>query len=186
MSKASKGTYKGNSIQSPFDGSTSTAQPKTYEHDDTPKAFKRMMQLKTKMAMKHVTTSTKPTIIYAKPSTVSKPTSESLASKTAQNLIKFAESATRISAKKKAYHKKRDDRKRAKKQNSALERDFHSSRTIVKDVRDIVKEPPKSLPQPKKVFKKEIQKGETDEEDEGNLSGFSDFDADAVDFDDSE
>ena len=187
MSKSRKGNF-GGSIQNPFDDSALATQPATYEHDDTPKAFKRLMQFKAKMAQKPAPKPFSPVKPVSYPSTTKKiiATEEAApVSRTAQSLIKFAEAGSKISEKRKAYLKKRDERKRAKKQNSAVERDFHSSRQIIKSVRDVVQEPPKALVKPKKVFKKEIQSAK-DSDDESLPSGFSDFDAEDVDFSDLE
>jgi hypothetical protein len=181
----------------PFEDCDFSSQPATYQHDDTPKAFKRLMQFKNARSQGSVCASVGKANVsntsssFANPNitTASKKTGNepSLPPKPSQNLIKFAEAGTKISAKKKAYHKKRDERKRAKKQNSALERDFHNTRPVIKNVRDTVQEPPKVLAKPKKVFKKEIQSVTRGEENsESSISGFSDFDADDVNFSDLE
>lgn len=187
MSKSkAKAKAKANSVLNAFED-FSAWDTTSYEHDDTPKAFKRLMQFKNKLTEKKNTPKPTPTLVSSfskpKPST-STPAETNSASSNAQSLIKFAEAGSKLSAKRKAYQKKRDERKRAKKQKSSLERDYQSSRTVIKSVRDIVQEPPKLLVKPKKVFKKEVQRGDDETDSELELSGFSDFDEDAVDFSD--
>lgn len=101
-----------------------------------------------------------------------------------QNLIKFAE-AKPISARRKAYHKRRDERKKSKKLKAQLEHEHHSTGPTIRSVRDVVQEPPRLLARPKKVFKKEVASSgayATDSDGLSELSGFSDFDGEAVDF----
>ena len=158
----------------------------SYEHDDNPKAFLRLMQMKEQMISGKKPTKSNSDRVYekkaSKPETKSQEKAEptntlTKTSASAQSKAMIWNQPKQISAKRKAYLKKRDEKKKEKKTLAAQEREYRlNGRTgVVKHVRDVVQEPPKALVQPKKVFKREINK-ESGDSDSELPSDFEDYD----------
>lgn len=153
----------------------------TYEHDDTPKAFLRLMRMKEQMMSgKKPTANTKQSDKLFEKKVVKsdvKPQEKvqnissaitAMTSRPATSNAMIWNQQKQISAKRKAYLKKRDDKKKEKKLLAEQEREYrlNGRMGVVKHVRDVVQEPPKTLIKPKKVFKREInqQSGDSDED----------------------
>ena len=154
-------------------GATSTTlrQPAKYEYDDTPKAFKRMLQRKNgdPTAYKKMKEGnngeevSKDTANTVNISNTTKITNTPNISR--NNPVKTTTKASTpsgfktIRAKRKSHLQTRDLKKKLKRYDSHLE----STQTISdlrKDVRDVVQEPPK-LHKPKQTFKKMREASET-------------------------
>lgn len=138
--------------------------PQKYEFDDTPKAFKRMLQRKNGDEAEYKKRKNeqaedagkgqkgepkKDKVAYTNTKT-SNPTisdtSNSSYSKSSPHAINT------IRAKRKAHLQARDLKKKLKRGTAALE-DSARNQTVRRDVREVVQEPPR-LHQPKKTFKK--------------------------------
>lgn len=155
--------------------------PSSYAFDDTPKAFKRMLQRKngdqeaykkSKQQQAEVLTIKR----SAKDDTIGKSSISNDSQTTAATVNKSSTAAgfKTVRTKRKAHLQARDLKKKLKRFDTTRELPFHPSNTR-KDVRDVVQEPPK-LQQPKKTFKKvkddrEELKSWSDYEDELEAEG---------------
>ena len=170
--------------------------PSSYAFDDTPKAFKRMLQRKNndqeaykkskQQQADHFTKkrSVEPSSKSADNNQKRVDNSPSLSSQSSQSSkfsvttntqpLSLANGFKTVRAKRKVHLQSRDLKKKLKRFDATRELPFHPSNTR-KDVRDVVQEPPK-LHQPKKTFKKvrderEELKSWSDYEDELEAEG---------------
>jgi hypothetical protein len=136
--------------------------PSSYAFDDTPKAFKRMLQRKNgdqeaykkskQQQAEVLTTKRSAKDDTIRKSDISNQPTVTPVNKSSTTAYSAATGFKTVRTKRKAHLQARDLKKKLKRFDTTRELPFHPSNTR-KDVRDVVQEPPK-LKQPKKTFKK--------------------------------
>lgn len=142
--------------------------PEKYAFDDTPKAFKRMMQRKNSNPSDFKKSKTEEPVsasVVKRTSSFDQPASsnakiiKSTSASASQTSTKYTPTASSLAAgfktirsKRKAHLQSRDLKKKLKRFDSQAEH-FLPQSALSRDVRDVVQEPPK-LHQPKKTFKR--------------------------------
>lgn len=160
-------------MKKPSETARTLPVPSSYDFDDTPKAFKRMLQrkngdteaykkskqqqadhhhFKRSAAEQPPVTDKKQKVSDNTQSKSQSQDSNSIKTFTAPASLSLATGFKTVRAKRKAHLQSRDLKKKLKRFDASRELPSHPSHTR-KHVRDVVQEPPK-LHQPKKTFKK--------------------------------